>query len=109
MTVLVDLPAVRAGRLAARLSADATTEPVRELRAYLRGAELAEIPAGIRLGLRLSLLEIAGLADEIRTLANEWPFLSFRLTADPPACLREVTGTGAAIGMARAVFGEIGA
>lgn len=108
MIVLVDLPAVRAGRLAARLSTEATTEPVRELRAYLRGADVEEIPSGIRLGLRLPPLEIAGLADEIRTLANEWPFLSFRLVADPPACTLEVTGTDAAIGMARAVFGEIG-
>jgi len=109
VTVIVDLPAVRPGRLATRLSVQASTEPVRALRVYLRRATVTEIPEGVRLGVRLEALDIAGLADEIRGLANEWPFLSFRLFADPPECALEVTGTGAASGMARTVFGELGA
>lgn len=109
MTVVVDLPAVRPGRLAARLSADATGEAVRALRDYLRGAAVTDIPDGVRLGMELSALDIAGLADQIRGLADEWAFLSFRLFAEPPACALEVTGTGAAASVARAVFGELGA
>lgn len=109
VTVVVDMPAVRPGRLATRVTAEASTEPVRALRAYLRGATVEEIDRGVRLGLRLEVLDVARLADEIRLLANEWPFLSFRLLADPPECALEVTGTGAAVGMARTVFGELGA
>src|SRR5262245_63340411 len=109
MTVLVDMPAVRPGRLAERVSAEGATEPVRALRTYLRGAEVVDIPDGVRLRFHLELLDIAGLADEIRVLANEWPFLSFRLLTEPPACLLDVTGTGAAGGMARAVFAELAA
>lgn len=108
VTVLVDLPAVRPGRLAERLTEEATTEPVRALREYLRGAVVTQLPAGVRLAMELSVLDIARLADEIRGLANEWAFLSFRLLAEPPDCALEVTGTGAAAGMARAVFGELG-
>jgi hypothetical protein len=108
VTVVVDMPAVRPGRLAARLPAEATTEPVRALRAFLRGARVTDIAEGVRLAVALDVLDIARLADEIRTLANEWPFLSFRLLAEPPECALEVTGTGAAGGMARAVFGELG-
>src|SRR5262245_21636172 len=104
---MVDLPAVRPGRLAQRLSAEAAAEPVRVLRTYLRGAEVSEIPAGIRLEMQLATLDIANLADEIRALANEWAFLSFRLLAEPPACALEVTGMGVAGGMARAIFGEL--
>jgi hypothetical protein len=109
MSVLVDMPAVRPGRLAERVSADGATEPVRALREYLRGATVTTIPAGVQLRVDLAVLDMARLADEIRWLANEWPFLSFRLTAEPPECTLEVTGTGAAAGMARAVFGELGA
>ncbi len=109
MTVLVDLPAVRPGRLASRVSAEAATEPVRALRTYLRGASVSEIPDGVRMRVALPTLDIAGLADEIRGLANQWPFLSFRLLTDPPECMLDVTGTGAAIGMARTVFAELGA
>ena len=109
MTVLVDLPAVRPGRLAERVSAAGAAEPARTLRAFLRGAVVTEIPDGVRLSFDLETLDIAQLADEIRTLANEWPFLSFRMATDPPACRLDVTGTGAAAGMARAVFGELGA
>jgi hypothetical protein len=110
MTVLVDLPAVRPGRLAERVSAEAATEPVRALRTYLRGADVAEIDDGVRLRFRLeSALDIARLADEIRALANEWPFLSFLMVTDPPECALDVTGSGAAVGMARTVFAELSA
>ena len=107
--VLVDLPAVRPGRLAERVSAEGATEPVRALRSYLRGAEATDIPDGVCLRFRLDdTMDIARLADEIRALANEWPFLSFRMVTEPPDCALEVTGTGAAAGMARAVFTELG-
>jgi hypothetical protein len=109
VTVLVDMPAVRPGRFASRVSAEAATGPVRALRDYLRGAAVLEVPDGVRLQVALEPIEIARLADEIRSLANEWPFLSFRLLAAPPDCALVVTGTGAAAGMARAVFGELGA
>jgi hypothetical protein len=109
VTVLVDLPAVRPGRLAERVSAENATEPVRALRAFLRGAVVADVPAGVRLRFRLDIHDIARLADEIRALANEWPFLSFRMVTDPPDCTLDVTGTGPAVGMARAVFAELGA
>ena len=109
MTVLVDLPAVRPGRLAERVSAEGATEPVRALRGFLRGATVADIPEGVRLRFRLDVIDIARLADEIRSLANEWPFLSFRMLTEPPDCTLDVTGTGAAVGMARAVFAELGA
>ena len=102
------MPAVRPGRLAQRVSADGATEPVRALRTYLRGATVTTIPRGVQLRVQLAVLDMARLADEIRWLANEWPFLSFLLTAEPPDCTLEVTGTGAAAGMARAVFGELG-
>jgi hypothetical protein len=109
VTVIVDMPAVRPGRFASRVSADGATEPVRALRDYLRGATVLDVPDGVRLQMELSPLAIAGLADEIRCLANEWPFLSFLLLADPPDCALVVTGRGAAAGMARTVFGELGA
>ena len=109
VTVLVDMPAVRPGRLAARISAEDAAEPVRALRTFLRGATVVEIPDGLELRFRLDPMDIARLADEIRALANEWPFLSFRMTTDPPACALVVTGTGAAAGMARTVFAELGA
>ncbi len=106
---MVDLPAVRPGRLAERVSNEAAAEPVRALRSYLRSAVVTDVPDGVRLRMRLDVLEIAALADEIRSLANEWPFLSFRMWSDPPECALDVTGTGAAAGMARAVFAELGA
>ena len=109
MTVVVDMPAVRPGRLAKRLSAEAAAEPVRALRTYLRGATVTNLPDGVRLRMALATIDIAALADEIRALANEWPFLSFRLLAEPPDCALEVTGAGVASGMARAVFAELGA
>jgi hypothetical protein len=109
VTVLIDLRAVRPGRLAERVSAAGATEPVRALRSYLRGATVTDIPDGVRLRFRLEIMDIARLADEIRALANEWPFLSFLMSTDPPDCTLDVTGTGAAIGMARTVFAELGA
>jgi hypothetical protein len=110
VTVLVDLPAVRPGRLAERVSAESATEPVRALRSYLRGAAVSDVPDGVRLRFRLEdTIDIARLAHEIRSLANEWPFLSFRMITDPPDCTLDVTGTGAAAGMARTVFAELGA
>ena len=107
--MLIDLPAVRPGRLAARVSAAGAAEPTRALRSYLRGAAISDIPDGVRLRFRLDMLDIARLADEIRALANEWPFLSFHMSTEPPDCTLDVTGTGAAGGMARAVFAELGA
>lgn len=107
--MIVDLPAVRAGRLAAALTDDALDEPVRSLRPYLRGAQSSAVPDGVRLAVELDALGIAAFADEVRALANTWPFFTFRLLADPPACALEVTGTGPAAEMARAVFGELGA
>ena len=80
----LDLPAVRPGRLAERVTAAGATEPVRALRTYLRGATITDIADGVRLDIRLATLDIARLADEIRTLANEWPFLSFRMLTEPP-------------------------
>jgi hypothetical protein len=108
VAVLIDLPAVRPGRLAERVSAAGAAEPVRALRSYLRGAAVSEITDGVRLRFRLEVMDIARLADEIRSLANEWPFLSFLMSTDPPDCTLDVTGTGAAAEMARAVFGELG-
>jgi hypothetical protein len=108
MHVIVDLPAVRGGHLAATLTVDALDEPVRSLRPYLRGAQSTPIPDGVRIALELETLEIAALADELRGLANTWPFFTFRLLADPPSCVLEVTGTGPAADVARAVFGELG-
>ena len=109
MALLIDLPAVRPGRLAERVTEAGAAEPVRALRTYLRGATVTDIPDGVRLRFRLEIMDIARLADEIRGLANEWPFLSFRMSTDPPDCTLDVTGTGAAIGMARTVFAELGA
>ena len=108
MHLIVDLPAVRAGRLAAALTDDALEEPVRSLRPYLRGARSTSLPDGVRVAVELDALGIAAFADEVRALANTWPFFTFRLLADPPSCALEVTGTGPAVDMARAVFGELG-
>lgn len=106
--VVVDLRAVRPGRLAGTLSQDTLGEAIRDLRTYLRGAQREPLDDGIRLVLDLDTTLIAALADEVRALANSWPFLSFRLLADPPACCLEVTGTGPAAALARVVFSELG-
>ena len=109
MHVLVDLPAVRPARLAERLVVEDLNEYVRELRAPLRGARREPRQDGVRLVLRLDVRAIARLADLIRETADAFPFWSFRLLADPPACWLEVTGSGRAGELARAVFGELAA
>ena len=109
MTVLVDLPAVRAGRYAAAVREDAIAEAVRDLRPYLRGARRETLADGIRLTTALDALAIAGFADEIRGLGGLWPFLHLRLSAEPPACALEVRGQSEAAAFARVVFGEIAA
>lgn len=108
MDVVVDLPAVRPARLALNLGGDVVAQAVRDLRPVLQAATAEDLDGGIRLALCLDVTEIAILADQIRTLANEWPFLSFRVLADPPVCWLEVTGDGPAGVVARTVFGEIG-
>jgi hypothetical protein len=106
--VIVDLPAVRPGRLAAALANRDLAPHVRAFRGLVSGAASEPLPGGLRLVLRLSTETIAELADLVREEANALPFWSFRLLADPPACWLEVTGTEEAAEMARAVFGELG-
>lgn len=108
MNVIVDLRAVRPGRLAESVVAEDLAEHVRELRDLLRGGQREELPDGVRLLLRLDLPTIARLADLVRAEADAFPFWSFRLLADPPECWLEVTGPGRAGEIARAVFGELG-
>ena len=107
MTVIVDLPAVRAGRYAKTVRDEIITEAIRDLRPYLRGASTAALPDGIRLTTTLDDLSIAGLADEVRGLGGIWPFLHLRLLAEPPACTLEVRGQAEAGEFAQVVFGEI--
>lgn len=108
MHVLVDLPAVRPGRLAGRLAVEDLTDHVRAFRGLVRGAVAEPLPDGMRLVLRLETDAVAALADLVRAEANELPFWSFRLLADPPLCWLEVTGAGPAAEMARSLFGELG-
>ena len=107
MTVIVDLPAVRAGRYATAVRDEVIAEVVRDLRPYLRGARAAALPDGIRLTTALDDLRIAGFADEVRGLGGIWPFLHLRLLAEPPACALEVRGQAEAAEFARVVFREI--
>ena len=109
MHVLVDLPAVRPARLAERLAAQTLGDYVRDLHEALRGARRERCSDGVRLVLRLDVRAIARLADLVRETADAFPFWSFRLLADPPACRLEVTGSGRAGDLARAVFGELAA
>ena len=109
MNVIVDLPAVRPGRLADGVAAAALSEHVRAFRAVLHGACAEPLPDGVRLVLRLDVRGIARLADLVRAEADALPFFGFRLLAEPPACWLEVTGAGRAGEIARAVFGELGA
>jgi hypothetical protein len=104
---ILDLPAVRPGRLAATLVSASLVEETRELRPLLRGARVDELPEGVRLVLRLDVRSLAALADVIRDIADHWAFLSFRLLAAPPTCWLEIRGTGEATAVARAVFGEL--
>ena len=107
MHVVVDLPAVRAGRHARSVTPASIADAVRDLRIWLRGGRVRALDAGVRVDLEMAGLEIAGLADEIRALAGVWPFLTIRLYAEPPACRLEITGQGPAAAFARVVFGEI--
>jgi hypothetical protein len=105
--VVVDLPAVRPGRLAVRLLHAPLHEAARDLRRHLRGASTRLVDDGIDLETSLDMLALAELADVIRSLANEWPWLGFRMLADPPACRLEVRGVGPAGAVAQTVFEEL--
>jgi len=109
VTTILDLRAVRPGRLAAALADGPLLEEGRPLRPYLRGARVEEVPHGVRLEIELELADIAALANLVRSVADSWPFMSFRLAAEAPRCMLEVRGAGAAGGVARAVFAELGA
>ena len=109
MNVIVDLPAVRPGRLAVGVAAADLSEHVRAFHAALHGARAEPLPDGVRLVLRLDVRGIARLADLVRAEADALPFFGFRLLAEPPACWLEVTGAGRGGEIARAVFGELGA
>ena len=109
MHVIVDLPAVRPGRLARSLADVPLADEARELRAYLRGARAEDLPRGVRLAFQLELIDLAAFAQLVRQLADRWPFLSFRLAAEPPLCLLDVEGQEGASDVARAVFRELGA
>jgi hypothetical protein len=105
---IVDLPAVRPGRLADAVATEDLSEHVRELRAVLRGARAEPLPDGVRLVIRLDVRGIARLADLVRAQADALPFFGFRLLAEPTACWLEITGAGRAGEIARAAFGEVG-
>jgi len=105
--VVFDLPAVRPGRLAVRLLHAPLHDATRDLRRHLRGATTRLVPDGIDLETSLDTVAIAELADVVRSLANEWPWLGFRMLADPPACRLEVRGAGPAAEVARTVFEEL--
>jgi hypothetical protein len=107
--VIVDLPAVRPGRLARTLADEPLADEARELRPFLRGAEAEDLPQGIRLTFGLELVDLATFAQLVRQLADRWPFLGFRLSAEAPRCRLDVEGAGAAAAVARAVFRELGA
>lgn len=107
MTVVVDLPAVRAARHVQTVRDETIAEAIRDLRPYLRGARSEALPDGIRLTVALEPLVIAGLADEIRALGGIWPFLHLRMLAEPPTCCVEARGRSEAGEFARVVFGEI--
>src|SRR5205814_6101724 len=84
VTVFVDLPAVRPGRLSGTLVADDLAGDVGDFRALLRDARIVALPDGVRVVVRLDVRVLARLADLVRSAANERPFWSFRLLADPP-------------------------
>ena len=109
MNVIVDLPAVRPGRLADGVAAADLAEHVREFRAVLGSARAEPLPEGVRLVLRIDVRGIARLADLVRAAADALPFFGFRVLADAPACWLEITGAGRAAAIARTVFGELGA
>jgi hypothetical protein len=108
VTVFVDLRAVRSPRLAGALATADLSAQIRAFQELLRGASCDALPDGVRLRVRLDVRAIARLADLVRAEADALPFWSFRLLADPPECWLEVTGSGEAGPMARAVFGALG-
>jgi hypothetical protein len=105
--VIVDLRAVRPARLADRVVVEELTEYVRDFREFLRGARAEWRADGVRLLLRLDVRTIARLAELLRAEADVFPFWSFRLLAEPPECVLEVSGEGRAGELARTVFGEL--
>ena len=107
MTEIVHLPAIRPARLAERLAFDDLAAHVRHLREPLRGARVEHLADGVRLVLALDVAAIARVANLVRGEADALPFWTFRILADPPTCWLEVTGTGRAGGLARAVFEEL--
>lgn len=107
--MFVDLPAVRPGRRADTLVATNLEAEVHALRDHVRGARVEPLPAGVRLVVRRDVEAIARLAEVVRADADALPFWSFRLLADPPLCWLEVTGTGQAAVLARAVFAALAA
>jgi len=109
MDIIVDLRAVRPGRLASTLADEPLAGEARELRPFLRGARAEDLPEGVRLLFELEPIDLATFAQLVRQLADRWPFLSFRLAAEPPRCRLDVEGGGAAADVARAVFRELGA
>ena len=109
MTVLVDMPAVRPGRLARALVKRDLSDEIRELRSHLRGARCQTIDGGVRLEFALDVETLASFAELVRAEADTLPFFTFRLFADPPRCRLEVTGTGPAAAAAQAMFREIAA
>jgi hypothetical protein len=109
VTVLVDLPAARPGRLAQALAATGLGAATGDFQTFLRGARTEPLPDGIRLRVQLDLRTIARLADLVRVEADGLAFWSFRVLADPPECWLEVTGAGDAGALARTVFGALGA
>jgi hypothetical protein len=104
VTLLVDMPAMRPGRLARSLATRDLSDEVRELRAHLRGARCEPIAGGLRLDFTLDMGTLALFAELVRAEADTLPFFTFRLLADPPRCRLEVTGAGPAAVAARAMF-----
>ena len=109
MNLLVDMPAVRPGRLARSLVKRDLSDEIRDLRTHLRGARCETIDGGVRLEFALDVEALASFAELVRAEADTLPFFTFRLLADPPRCRLEVTGTGPAAAAARAMFHEIAA
>ena len=89
------------------LADEPLADEARELRSYLCGALVEDLPEGVRLSFELEPIDLATLAQLVRQLADRWPFLGFRLAAAPPRCRLDVEGAGGAADVARAVFREL--
>ena len=76
------------------LADEPLADEARELRPYLRGAHAEDLPRGVRLAFELEPIDLATLAQLVRQLADRWPFLSFRLAAEPPALPARRRGRG---------------